>query len=77
MTDHPRSPCYGDPRFTTTRSAEVAEALAICKTCTDRACRPILADIRRHDRTMWTELEGVWDGRYYSPATTGRKRVAA
>ena len=65
------SPCYDDARFTTTRPADVRAALDICGTCTARICRPVLAAIVR-DVTARGQLEGVWDGRYYSQETNRR-----
>lgn len=69
--EHPRSPCYADPRFTSHRPADIAPALAICARCTDHACQPVLAELLA-DVTSRRTLEGVWDGNYYSQNTTGR-----
>lgn len=66
-----RPACYGDPRFTTTDPVDVAAALAICGDCKIRSCVPILAEISKTSTGRHT-LEGVWDGAYYSPNTTGK-----
>jgi hypothetical protein len=69
--EHPHSPCYDDLRFISTNPRDVAEAITICAGCTDRACKPILAEIltRPTDRAV---VEGVWDGTYYSAGVTAR-----
>lgn len=72
----PKSPCYGDARFTSTDPADVKAAKAICRGCVDRACVPVLLELRA-DITHWRNLEGVWDGRYYSPNTSGKRESAA
>lgn len=71
----PAPACKGDRRFTSNASVDVAEAVTICRTCEDRVCRPILADILASP-TDRTHVEGVWDGRYYSAGTTGKWRAA-
>jgi hypothetical protein len=70
--EHPRSPCYDDIRFISNKPRSITEAIAICATCVDRACQPILADImaRPTDRAV---VEGVWDGDYYSQGVTARR----
>lgn len=70
--EHPRSPCYDDRRFTSIKPEDVREALAICGGCTFRACVPVLRQIRE-SVTDRGQLEGVWDGRYYSPGTTAAR----
>jgi len=66
-----RPACYGDPRFTTHEPAAQREAIAICKSCADRVCRPVLRDILASP-TARSVLEGVWDGKGYSQNTTGK-----
>jgi hypothetical protein len=66
-----RSPCYDDLRFITHEPAAQREAIAICKSCTDRVCRPVLRDILSSP-TARSVLEGVWDGKGYSQNTTGK-----
>lgn len=73
--EQPRSPCYGDRRFTTNKPHDIAEAIAICVGCTFRACQPILADILANPTNAQC-LEGVWDGEYYSQSTTARRETA-
>jgi hypothetical protein len=63
--EHPHSPCYDDLRFISTNPNDVAAALAICGTCTDRACKPILADLLSTP-TGAAYIEGTWDGQFYS-----------
>lgn len=67
----PRPPCYGDPRFTVTDRRAISEAISLCATCDLRICRPILAELLA-DPTAASQIEGVWDGHYYSAHTTGR-----
>lgn len=76
IDEQPRSACYGDLRFTSNKPRDIAEAIAICGTCTFRPCVDLLVEAR-DDATIWSELEGVYDGAYYSPSTTGKKRAAA
>lgn len=74
--EQPRSACYGDLRFTSNKPRDIAQAIAICGTCTFKACIEELA-YARTDVTVWSGLEGVYDGKFYSPATTGKKRQVA
>lgn len=74
----PRSACYGDLRFTSNQPRDIAEAIAICGTCAYRPCVELLLEARElKDATTWQMLEGVYNGAYYSPSTTGKKRRVA
>lgn len=77
MTNRPRPACADgttiDPRWTSNKRADIAYAVAACQTCTARICQPILAEMLT-DITMRGNIEGVWDGVYRSPRTTGRHR---